>query len=302
MKAYHYSLVALCSVAVFFTSACGGGESQNGAVNSQALPEDPAAAIEMIAGELADGKAEILWQAMPSSYQSDLNEIARLAGAKVDAEIYDKSFRLLSKLVQVADKQKDFILNSSLAGPQPAEQIAEVEAAWPSVIGFFNTLLSSPIASVEGLQAFDGERFFGTTVSELLQHVDGMAALNEDMMPIASFKGVSAKVLSQTGDIAMLEVTSPDGEIESQEFIQVEGRWVPTEMATDWATNMANAKAQLEAITPEETAQNKPQILMILQMMDGILTQLDGAQSQQEFDQAVQGAMMPLMGLMMMAQ
>jgi len=35
-------------------------------------------------------------------------------------------------------------------------------------------------------------------------------------------------------------------------------------------------------------------------MFEGILTQIEAAETQEQFDQALQGAMMPIMGLMMM--
>jgi uncharacterized membrane protein HdeD (DUF308 family) len=63
---------------------------------------------------------------------------------------------------------------------------------------------------------------------------------------------------------------------------------------------MADAKAQLEAIDPLEMAQSKPQIMGIILMLEGVLTQIEAAENQEQFDQALQGAMMPIMGLMMM--
>ena len=39
------------------------------------FPVAPDAAMKFIAKELAQGNGGVLWQAMPSSYQSDLNEI-----------------------------------------------------------------------------------------------------------------------------------------------------------------------------------------------------------------------------------
>ena len=62
---------------------------------------------------------------------------------------------------------------------------------------------------------------------------------------------------------------------------------------------MGDAKKQLEAISFEEMAKNKPQIMGMITMVDGILTQLKTAETQEQFDQALQGAMMPI-GLLMM--
>ena len=82
----------------------------------------------------------------------------------------------------------------------------------------------------------------------------------------------------------------------------MEDRWVPQEMADEWTTQMAEARAKLEAINPAQMEQQKPQILSVFAMIDGVLTQIDAAQTQEQFDQALQGAMMPMMGLMMMGQ
>ena len=300
MKSASKILLPGAAFCALLMTACGGSEdAASGAPAEVTIPDAPDAAIETIASQLAEGNGGILWKAMPASYQADLNSIAQLAGAKVDAELYNKSFALIDRLADVADKQKTFILNTELGGSQPEEQIAKVEATWPSIIGFVKTITDSPIASVEGLQGFKGQEFFDGTVSDLIGYTEDLAELSGESDPL---QFGSVKLLESTDDTALLELTSPDGDVETEAFTKVESRWVPTEMATEWASSMAEAKAQLEAISPEEIAQNKPQIMGVLTMADGILTQLDAAETQEQFDQALQGAMMPLMGLMMMQQ
>lgn len=294
---------ALCALLM---TACGGSEEAApaevtipDAPAEVTIPDAPDAAIETIASQLAEGNGGILWKAMPASYQTDLNAIAQQAGNKVDAEIYNKSFALIGRLADVADKQKTFILNTELGGQQPAEQIAKVEAAWPSIIGFVKTITDSPVASVEGLQTFEGQQFFDGTVSDLIGYTGDLATLSGEPNPL---QFGTVKLLESTEDTALLEMTSSDGIVEKEEFTKVEGRWVPTEIATEWANSMGEAKAQLEAISPEEIAKNKPQMMGVLTMAESILTQLEAAETQEQFDQALQGAMMPLMGLMMMQQ
>ncbi|MDQ8209213.1 hypothetical protein QEH52_16930 [Coraliomargarita sp. SDUM461003] len=289
-------LFPCATLAAFIFTAC--GSNADDSVSSKlSIPEAPDAAIETIAKELSAGNGEILWEAMPASYQNDVNAIAQLAGAKVDAEIYNKGFGLLERLADVADQQKAFILGTQLGGEKPAEQIAQIEAAWPSIIGFFKTLTNSSLASAEGLQAFDGRAFCATTVSTLVEYTQDLAKLSEEPNPL-DFGTV--KLLESTGNTASLEMTLPDGTVNTEEFSKVESRWVPTELASTWATNIADTKAQLEGISPEEMAQNKPQIMGMITMFEGILTQIEAAETQEQFDQALQGAMMPIMGLMMM--
>jgi hypothetical protein len=98
-------------VALFFT-ACGAGISST----TVTIPDEPSAAMQTIADEVIAGNHSILWHAMPTSYQTDINDIAQLVGSKVDPEIYDKSFGLVGRFAEVADKQKLFILNTKLGG------------------------------------------------------------------------------------------------------------------------------------------------------------------------------------------
>jgi hypothetical protein len=289
-------ILPIAAMSAFIVTVCNGGSEASPEVT---IPNAPDAAIEMIAKELSGGNGGILWKAMPASYQADVNVVAQLAGIKVDPEIYNKSFGLIGRLAEVADKQKDFILNTKLGGEQPDEQIAKVSAAWPSIIGFVQTITSSSIASSEGLQSFDGQAFCDNTVSTLVEYTKGMASLSNEENPFAAMEFSSVKLLESTDTTAVLEMTSPEGTVETESFTQIENRWVPTEMAAEWSTNMIKAKAQLEAISPEEMAQKKPQIMGVITMLEGVLAQIEAAQTQEQFDQALQGAMMPIMGLMM---
>ena len=58
-----------------FISACGKkSETSEETVATEkkfTYPDAPADAIKMILGELAEGNGEVLWQAMPASYQDD---------------------------------------------------------------------------------------------------------------------------------------------------------------------------------------------------------------------------------------
>ena len=298
------ALLPLLGVALIFT-ACGKKSSESSGVGEIDIPDSPDGAIQAIMREVANGNGAVLWQAMPEAYQNDVNQIAQLAGGKVDAEIYNMVFASVGRLIQVADKQKEFIFNTSLGGADPAEEkMVELRAAWPSLMNFFNSVMGSSIATAEGLQSFDGQAFFSETVSSLLKHMDALLKIRRDSAqpPLSEFKDVVIGYIDGTGDDATLEMTLPNGTVEVEVFINIEGRWVPQEMAAQWSAQMAQARAQLEAIDATQIAQQKPQILGVFAMIDGVLSQIEAAETQEQFDQALQGAMMPLMGLMMMGQ
>ena len=290
-----YKILFPCAalVALFFT-ACDAGVSST----EYTLPDEPSAAMQTIADEMLAGNCSILWHAMPASFQIDFNAIAQLVGAKVDPEIYDKSFDLIGRFAEVADKQKLFILNTKLGGVLAAEQIAEIEAAWPSIIGFVQTIVTSSISSTAGLRAFDGQVFSEQTLPVLFKYSNDLAALSEEN-PFSSLEFDSLKTIVSTDTTAEIKITFTNGDVETEDFAKVENRWIPAEMAINWSTQMADAKKQLEAISSEKMVKNKPQIMGMITMVDGILTQLEMAETQEQFDQALQGAMMPI-GILMM--
>ena len=281
-------------VALFFT-ACGAGISST----TVTIPDEPFAAMQTIADEVIAGNYSILWHAMPTSYQTDINAIVRLAGSKVDPEIYDKSFGLFGRFAEVTDKQKLFILNTSLVGEQPAEQIAEIEAAWPSIIGFIQTIVTSSISSSAGLRAFDGQGFFEQTLPALFKYSNDLAALSNEENPFDCLEFDSFKTVESTNTTAVLGKIFSNGDMEAVDLTKVGNRWVPAKMAANWSKGIGNAKKQLEAISSEEMAKNKPKIMGMITMVDGILTQLKTAETQEQFDQALQGAMIPI-GLLVM--
>lgn len=295
MSNTHKILFPCAAMVALLLTARGAGVSST----EVTIPDEPSAAIQTIADEMIAGNCSILWRAMPASYQADVNAIAQLAGAKVDPEVYDKSLSLLGRLAEVADKQKSYIINTKLGGEQSAEQLAKIEAAWPSIIGFVQTITTSSISSSAGLRAFDGHVFSEQTLSVLFKYSKDIDVLSGEGKTFDDLVFVSLKTIESTDTTASLEMTFADGDVKTEEFTKVENRWVPSKMATNWSTGMANAKAQLEAISSEEMAKQKPQIIGMITMVDGILTQLESAQTQEQFDQALQGVMMPI-GMLMM--
>ncbi len=307
MKKTIPSLALGLAAGAFFFTGCGpqSDEASSSASSKPAevtIPDAPDAAMKTIFTELSDGNGGILWQAMPASYQADINKIVQLAGTKIDAELYDQTFALVGRLGQIAGKQKSFIVNTALMGQMEAAQKQQLEDGIPAMVQVLEVLTTSDLATIASLKTFDGQRFCDSTVSELAKLSIELSKLDDSEQPtLEDLSAAEFSVLEQTENSATLTMKVA-GESDSAEMVKVENRWVPIEMATDWSKNMSEAIAGLEAISPEDIAAQKPQMLGVLTMLDGVLTQIEAAETQEQFDQAIQGAMMPIMGLMMMGQ
>ncbi|MGC6423736.1 MAG: hypothetical protein ACON4O_01970 [Lentimonas sp.] len=301
MKKYISTIALSLSAAALFISGCGKPADTSGDAGFK-YPEASDEAMKLVFSEFADGNGGIIWKAMPVSYQNDVNTIVRLAGTKIDAEVYDKVFALVGRIGTVVDKQQGFILNTSLLPAQDSAELEKMQKGIPLVAQVIALIANSDIATSAGLQAFEGQKFFDTTVSELaklsaeLEHLQG-----SDELSLQEIRDATITVVEQTETTATLTMTAGDDE-ETSDFVKVEDRWVPADMANDWTSSVAEAISELEAYNPEEMAAQKPQIMTAVAMLDGVLTQLESAETQEQFDQAIQGAMMPLMGIGMLFQ
>ncbi len=178
--------LGLTASALIFT-ACGKQSEEAATPAGVTIPDAPDAAIQTVITEFAQGNGGILWQAMPGSYQSDVTTLAQLAGSKIDPELYDKSFAVIARLAEVVEKQQAFILGSSFMEDRSVEELAQLEAALPSVIGIVNTIATSELASTTGLLAFDGQAFFDTTVSKCAEYSEALTQLAGEEFALSDY-------------------------------------------------------------------------------------------------------------------
>ena len=170
----------------------------------------------------------------------------------------------------------------------------------PSVSGIIETIATSELSTVEGLYNFDGKEFFGTTVSKCIEYLDKIGQVNVDGIKLADYKNAVVSVVESDGQKATLSIAVPGQEKREVLFTKVENRWVPAEIESEWTANFAKMTAKLEATSAEQTEAQKTQIIGALTMLDGILTKIESAKTQEQFDESLRSAVLPVMGIFMM--
>jgi hypothetical protein len=286
---------ALFILAFAIIAACGG---QTIATADQ-IPSSPDGTVRFVAEKVADGHPEVVWEALPETYQTDINDLTHLFATKVDQEVWDKSFSLLRKTTVVLQDKKDLFLGSQLLAMAKDKQ-DEIAGNWDTATVVLSTLVNSDLGNLKSLETIDWGHFMATTGAQLMQVAKEASAATEDNDYeedfLAKVEGLQVEVLENADGMAKLKITAPDEEPEEVEMTQVEGRWVPSDMAQDWDKNVAEAREKLEKITPETIAQQKMQIMMMVGMAEAFVDQVAQAKTSEELDQMLQGLLGGLLG------
>ncbi len=266
-----------------------------------AIPDTPDGTVLAIADALANDQPGILWDAIPPSYQQDVNDVIHEFAGKMDPEIWDGIFAVLGKLTDVLGSKRDFILAHPMLATAVADR-AEAEQKWDSVVGMLDTLVKSDLASLDKLKVLDIQTFLVVTGAQLMAQAAEVSEISAEDTYNEEFRakliGLQVEVIESSADTAKLRITDQAGESEEVDMVRVEGRWIPKELNDGWQEAITSAKEGLAKITPEEMAENKPQVMMTLGMAEGAIDKLAATSTQADFDAEVAGAMTQIMGAM----
>ena len=254
------------------------------------------AVMAVVAG-LKEDQPQVIWQALPASYQDDVSGLVREFAGQMEDSLWDQTFGTLAKLTRVLGEKRQFVLEHPLVAER-LSQSPNAEATYDAVVTLLKTLLTSDISNLERLSDFDGERFLATTGSQVMAQMGDLVALAPDSKETLDEISSLHVALSRTeGDRAWIMVEQPGEETREVEMVLVEGKWLRAEMAEAWDSGIASAREQLRqvAFDPAATAQAGA----MLAMVDGALEGLLAAQTSEEFQATLGGLMsLAMMGVM----
>lgn len=282
-------------IALVIGAACGG---QGVAVADQ-IPSSPDGTIKYVAETIADGHPEVVWEALPETYRTDISELTHLFATKVDAEVWDKSFALLRKASIVLQDKKELFLGSQMFTMAQDKQ-DEIAGNWDTGTLVLSTLVNSEIGNLKSLETIDWGHFMATTGAQLMDVAKNASAATVDNNYendfLAKVRGMNVEVIETTDATAKMKISTPDQEPEEVQLTKVEGRWVPSDMAKEWDQKVADARTRLNDITPEKIVEQKMQIMMMVGMAEAFVDQIAQATTSEELDQMLQGLLGGLMG------
>jgi hypothetical protein len=263
-------------------------------VKEPPLPDSPDGTVLAVVEALQNNHAEILWTALPESYQSDITEITHEFAGKMDPEIYDRGFALIMRAFEVLDDRKDVILGSEIFQSTGGDA-EEIRTGLSGTQAFTHALESSEVATIEGLGSIEWGQFLATTGSKILANAAALES-EDGENPLDELESLTVETLEISDDRATLRIGSAEHDPEDVEMVRVEGRWIPAELAEEWPQFVEDARQGLAEMTPENMAAQKTQIMMFFGMAEGFIEQVASLQTPEEFDAAIGPMLAPLMG------
>jgi len=274
-------------------TACGGSAVADGP------PSSPDGTVQYVAEGIADGRTQVVWQALPESYRNDINELTHLFASKMDREVWDKSAAVLKKAAVVLRDKKDLFLASDLMS-MAGDDRDDIAANWDTGVVVLDSLVNSELGSLDSLSTIDWGHFLETTGNRLVGLAKEASAKTEDdgfeNDFVAKVREMKITVLDQSENLARISIDVPDEEPEILTMTRIEGRWVPSDIADEWSKDVEEARAKLDEITPETIAQQKMQIMMFVGMAEAFVDQIAQAKTSQELDQMLRGMFGGMMG------
>lgn len=250
-------------------------------------PATPEETVKHVATQLGDCKPEALWDALPGSYQGDATGLVHEFGKTVDQETYNAGFGLVQKLVKILETKKEFILALPQLQKNPAK--ADLEKNWDKIVGFVSKIANCELTDCTKVASLDVRQFLSTTGSGIMKDAMALALLapqkpNEARIdPQIMLRNTKAEIVNQTPDSATLRVTAPGEKPHEEQFVKVEGKWIPKELADSWKQGILDAKAGLAKMKAETNKQNKEMALAQIKQVDAMLDQVLATKTADEF-------------------
>lgn len=266
-------------------------------------PKTADAAVKAVVDGLQQNKPGALWDALPASYQKDVNDLVHTAAGKADPELWNAGWELFRKLVTVAKDKKDFLLKSPMAeGSKKDVKLDDLNKNWDVVVGLLDTLASCDLGKIEKARTLDTGAFLNTTGAELMTKLQKLSQLfpPEKMQnnPWVMLKTVRVTPIKAEGETATLKIEGGGEPAQEFQFLKVEGKWIPMELAAFWKRETGKARQKL-ADAPKADPKETAQLLEMVKALNNAMTTMAEAKTQESFNMGLAQVMGPFMMMFM---
>jgi hypothetical protein len=255
--------------------------------------DTPDGAVLALVNGLKNGHPEAFWEFLPASYQADLNDLIHVFAGRMDGEIWRKSVTVLRKLAGVLKSKQQFLPQ---IGP-PRKNGEPPVGDWGKFSEMLETLMASDLADLDRLKSADAGRLLATAGGQMfvqIRMISSLTAQDEFSESLNRLADLRVTLISSTTERATLKFEAPNDQPTVVEFLRIEGKWIPQNLAEEWIEKVGEARAWLSLLSPDTFAERKPEYLEVLTTAESALDTLARANSQEEFNGSVMQALFTL--------
>ena len=281
---------------------------------------------------LEEKNPKLLWDLLPTSYQSDINGLVKEFAKNMDAELWDAGVGLVRELGKLLGAQKDLLANMG-AGADPNMDAAEVKQGLDTFAKIIDNFTKSDFGSLDKMKSIDLGNVADTFGKDLLNLAEEAAKFSGESDPfqLEAMKQVKVEVMSQDENQATVKISGlpeldltelqgglqgglppgipglPGGldgipipdfssfESGEQNLTKVEGKWVPADLAEGWEAGMEEANQGMSEMGKMADA-DKQMALTMIDTFSQALGKMKTAKNEQEFTLIAIGTAAALMG------
>jgi len=290
--------ILLPALMLALAAGCGGDATENvgksGARDATGKGLDTAdAAVLAVINGLKNGHPEAFWEFLPASYQQDLNDLVHVFAGRMDPEIWKKGVSVVRKLAGVLKSKSQFLPQ---IGP-PRKNGEPPVGDWGKISEMLETLLASDLADLDRLKSADAGRLLATAGGQLfgqIRLISSLTAQDDFSNSLSRLGDLHVTLISSTTERATLKFEAPGDQPAVIEFMRIEGKWIPQNLADGWIEKVGEARAWLSLLSPDTFAEQKPQYLELLSNAESALDGLARAKTQDEFNGSMMQAVFTL--------
>ena len=255
----------------------------------------PDKVVTQIAKAVQNNQPEVIFQALPASSQKDINSVVSEAAKKMDAELWNAGHDLMKNVVKVAGKQKKLLLQSKMLANNPQKD--EISKDWDNAIKSISTLLDSDFTNIKKLRNADMAKMLATSGAAIMKQATAVKSNSEVSETLAKLKSIKATMVSQDGDSAKVKIEAEGEEAEEIDFVKIEDKWIPKEIADSFAAKVKAARENIAKIdfNSPDGKKMKEMVMKQIKVADDMLKTAEKAKTKEELDGILMGMMMQIM-------
>lgn len=261
---------------------------------SKAADSKGAESVKQLFAALNSGRGGDLYELLPPSYKKDISTVVSAFGTKMDADLWKEGQGIVAELADLAAAKSGMMaeLSPRMIGADlgmTPEQLAAskketadiISKVAPEVKTFANKLTLDILKTgkIEDVLAMP-------ELANIAKFVTNTKTAKEEFSLVDVKSGLDGAVIAVVKDRL--------GQIENTEFVNVEGSWIPKELADRWKEGVDTAINEINGMKFEET--QKQQFLSMVPMVKMGIQQAKKAATPEELGQAL---MMPAMMIAM---